>query len=63
MRTVERPLDDEPSHEAQTRNVVHFWRWLGLITASGLGLRLLVVVLSRHEKVRATGTNGPPREI
>ena len=55
MRTVERPLDDEPSHEAKPREVVHFWRWLGLITASGLGLRLLVVVLSRHEKVTGDG--------
>jgi 4-amino-4-deoxy-L-arabinose transferase-like glycosyltransferase len=55
MRTVERPLDDEPSHEAHSRQVVHFWRWLTLITASGLGLRLLVVVLSRHEKVGGDG--------
>jgi 4-amino-4-deoxy-L-arabinose transferase-like glycosyltransferase len=55
MRTEERPLDDEPSHEAQPREVIHFWWWLGLITASGLGLRLLVVVLSRHEKVTGDG--------
>ena len=55
MRTVEQPLDDEPSHVTQPTGVVHFWRWLGLITASGLGLRLLVVVLSRHERVTGDG--------
>ena len=55
MRTVEQPLDDEPSHLMQPKEVVHFWRWLGLITASGLGLRLLVITLSRHEKVGGDG--------
>src|ERR1700693_4839544 len=55
MRSVERPLDDEPSHLTQPREVVHFWRRLGLITAGGVGLRLLVVVLSRHEKVTGDG--------
>ena len=55
MRTVEQPLDSESSHLTQPTGVVHFWRWLGLITAGGLGLRLLVVVLSRHEKVTGDG--------
>ena len=53
-RTVEQPLD-EPRHLEQPRVVVHFWRWLGLITASGLGLRVFVVVISRHEKVSGDG--------
>jgi 4-amino-4-deoxy-L-arabinose transferase-like glycosyltransferase len=54
MSTVEQPLD-EPSLLAQPKEVVHFWRWLGVITASGLVLRLFVVVLSRHERVRGDG--------
>jgi 4-amino-4-deoxy-L-arabinose transferase-like glycosyltransferase len=55
MRTVEQRLDDERSSEAQLKEVVHFWRWLSLIAATGLGLRLLVVVLSRHERVTGDG--------
>jgi 4-amino-4-deoxy-L-arabinose transferase-like glycosyltransferase len=55
MRTVGHPLDDQPGQLAQRTGVVHFWRWLGLITAGGLGLRLLVVLLSRHEKVTGDG--------
>ena len=43
----------EPPDAAE--RIVHFWRWLGLITAGGLGLRLLVVVLSRHERVTGDG--------
>ena len=54
MRTVEQPLD-EPRQLGQPRVVVHFWRWLGLITATGLGLRVFVVVVSRHEKVNGDG--------
>jgi 4-amino-4-deoxy-L-arabinose transferase-like glycosyltransferase len=55
MRTVEQRLDDERSSEAQLKEVVHFWRWLSLIAATGLGIRLLVVVLSRHEKLTGDG--------
>jgi 4-amino-4-deoxy-L-arabinose transferase-like glycosyltransferase len=55
MTTVGQPLDDEPRGFAQPKEVVHFWRWLSLITASGLGLRLLVVALSRHEKLTGDG--------
>jgi 4-amino-4-deoxy-L-arabinose transferase-like glycosyltransferase len=55
MRPVEQPLEDEPSRKTQPKEVVHFWWWLGLITAAGLGLRLIVIVLSRHEKVTGDG--------
>ncbi len=54
MATVEQPLGEE-IEQARRQVVVHFWRWLGLITASGLALRLLVVILSRHEKVTGDG--------
>ena len=37
MRTVEQPLD-EPRHLEQPQVVVHFWRWLGLITSEWAGL-------------------------
>jgi 4-amino-4-deoxy-L-arabinose transferase-like glycosyltransferase len=55
MATVEQPLDEQ-TQVAQPHVVVHFWRWLGLITASALTLRLLVIVLSRHEKVGGDGS-------
>lgn len=56
MKTVgEQPLD-KPLFVAQPQLVVHFWRWLGLITAGGLSLRLLIIVLSRHEKVSGDGS-------
>jgi len=54
MATVEQPVDEEIQQD-QRQVVVHFWRWLSLITASGLALRLLVIVLSRHEKVTGDG--------
>jgi len=54
MGTVEQPVD-EPTQVGQPQRVVYFWRWLGLITVSGLGLRVLVIVLSRHEKVTGDG--------
>ncbi len=54
MATVEQPLDEQ-IQRGQRPVVDHFWRWLGLITASGLALRLLVVILSRHEKVSGDG--------
>ncbi len=55
MATVEQPVDERAPLTQQPQRVVHFWRWLGLITASGLGLRVLVIVLSRHEKVTGDG--------
>ena len=54
MATVEQPLGEE-IEQVRRQVVVHFWRWLGLITASALALRLLVVILSRHEKVTGDG--------
>jgi len=54
MATVEQPLDEQVE-PAQPQVLVHFWRWLGLITASGLTLRVLIIVLSRHEKVNGDG--------
>jgi 4-amino-4-deoxy-L-arabinose transferase-like glycosyltransferase len=55
MRTLERELD-EPKRLAQPSVVVHFWRWLGVITAGALGLRVLVIVLSHHDKVDGDGS-------
>ena len=55
MATVEQPLDEQ-MQRVPPLVVVHFWRWLGLITACGLGLRLLIIVLSRHEKVSGDGS-------
>ena len=54
MATVEQPLDEQVE-PAQPQVLVHFWRWLGLITAGGLTLRVVIIVLSRHEKVNGDG--------
>jgi 4-amino-4-deoxy-L-arabinose transferase-like glycosyltransferase len=56
MVTVEQPLDEETAM-ARPHVVVHFWRWLGLITVSGLALRLLIIALSWHEKVNGDGSD------
>ena len=54
MATVEQPLDEQVQ-EAPPRVVTNFWRWLTLITASGLTLRVLIVIGSRHDKVNGDG--------
>jgi 4-amino-4-deoxy-L-arabinose transferase-like glycosyltransferase len=41
--------------EPRRRVVVHFWRWLTLIAASALALRVVIIVLSRHESVKGDG--------
>jgi 4-amino-4-deoxy-L-arabinose transferase-like glycosyltransferase len=55
MATVEQPLDEQ-IQRAGPPGVGHFWRWLGLITAGALSLRLVIIVLSRHEKVSGDGS-------
>ena len=55
MTTLEQPLDEQ-TQPALRQVVVHFWRWLSLITAGGLALRLLVIVLSRRDKVSGDGS-------
>jgi len=55
MRTLERGLD-EPKRLARPSVVVHFRLWLGVITACALALRVLVIVLSRHDKVNGDGS-------
>jgi 4-amino-4-deoxy-L-arabinose transferase-like glycosyltransferase len=45
----------EPAAQGSGVKVPHFGRWLVLITASGLALRIIVVVLSRGERLTGDG--------
>jgi 4-amino-4-deoxy-L-arabinose transferase-like glycosyltransferase len=46
----------EPGALREERPIVaHFGRWLAVVAAVGLGLRVLIVVLSRHERVNGDG--------
>jgi 4-amino-4-deoxy-L-arabinose transferase-like glycosyltransferase len=44
-----------PSVQEERPEVRHFGRWLALVTVCGFGLRVLIVVLSRGERVNGDG--------
>jgi 4-amino-4-deoxy-L-arabinose transferase-like glycosyltransferase len=45
----------EPGIQRERLEVPHFGRWLALVTACGFGLRVLIVTLSRGERVTGDG--------
>ena len=45
----------EPAIQGERRKVPHFGQWLALVTACGFGLRVLIVILSRGERVTGDG--------
>ncbi len=47
--------DVEPTAPGTNTTVPHFGRWLVLVTAGGFALRIVVVVLSRRERVNGDG--------
>ncbi len=54
MQSIRRD-QSQPMIRNTPRTVAHFGRWLAVVTACGLGLRIMVVILSRGERVNGDG--------